>query len=434
MKKLSRGPIIALSSVLGLGLVGGGSAAAIALDKDTVTITADGSEKQVSTRAKTVQQLLDQQGITVSQRDVVQPALNTPIEDGAAVTVLYSRPVTLTVDGYKVTRWTTARTVDAALRQLRLDNPKNILSTNRSTTIGRQGLSLDITTLKKVEVKTAKGTKVVEVPSNATLAEALKKAGVTFAAPDVASPAITTPVSQAAAVTYQDVKHRPIIAKEELPFKTVEKEDDTLAKGTRKVVTKGVKGVRENTIRQVWVDGKRSKDQKLTSKVTRKPVDEVILVGTKEEQKPEPVKTEPKTTSKSTSSSSTSTRSSSSTSSKTSSSTSSKSISSTGSSGGSATPKAGGYSGSCEASMYWDPQPTASGEQFNPWAMTAAHKTLPMGTRLKVTNVATGKSVVVRINDRGPYIAGRCLDLAKGAFLQIAPESAGVAQVTYVQV
>ena len=77
---------------------------------------------------------------------------------------------------------------------------------------------------------------------------------------------------------------------------------------------------------------------------------------------------------------------------------------------------------------------TATGEVFNPWGMTAAHKTLPFGTMLRVTNVANGKSVVVRINDRGPYISGRCLDLSKGAFLQIASESAGVAQVTYTQV
>ena len=93
-----------------------------------------------------------------------------------------------------------------------------------------------------------------------------------------------------------------------------------------------------------------------------------------------------------------------------------------------------GYSGSCIASHYWEPQPTASGEWFNPWAMTAAHKTMPFGTKLKVTNKANGKSVVVRINDRGPYITGRCLDLSKGAFLQISPESAGIANVTYQQV
>ncbi len=58
---------------------------------------------------------------------------------------------------------------------------------------------------------------------------------------------------------------------------------------------------------------------------------------------------------------------------------------------------------------------TASGERFNTHAFTAAHKSLPFGTRLKVTNVGTGRSVVVRINDRGPFVRGRELDLSHAA-------------------
>lgn len=67
------------------------------------------------------------------------------------------------------------------------------------------------------------------------------------------------------------------------------------------------------------------------------------------------------------------------------------------------------------ASCYWQPQPLASGGRFNPKAMSAAHKTLPFGTKLKVTNVRNGKSVVVVINDRGPYVKGRVLDLSDAA-------------------
>ena len=66
--------------------------------------------------------------------------------------------------------------------------------------------------------------------------------------------------------------------------------------------------------------------------------------------------------------------------------------------------------GPCGASYYDEPQLTANGETFNPNALTAASKTLPFNTRVKVTNVANGKSVTVRINDRGPYVSGRCLD------------------------
>jgi rare lipoprotein A len=58
---------------------------------------------------------------------------------------------------------------------------------------------------------------------------------------------------------------------------------------------------------------------------------------------------------------------------------------------------------------------TASGERFDTNALTAAHKTLPFGTRVRVKSVADGKEVVVRINDRGPFIAGRIIDLSRAA-------------------
>ncbi|MFC4006403.1 septal ring lytic transglycosylase RlpA family protein [Nonomuraea purpurea] len=88
-------------------------------------------------------------------------------------------------------------------------------------------------------------------------------------------------------------------------------------------------------------------------------------------------------------------------------------------------------SGSCGASYYDEPQMTASGERFDPSAMTAAHKTLPLGSKVRVTNPNTDKSVTVRINDRGPYVGGRCLDLSAAAFSAIGRTSTGVMRVTY---
>jgi rare lipoprotein A len=72
---------------------------------------------------------------------------------------------------------------------------------------------------------------------------------------------------------------------------------------------------------------------------------------------------------------------------------------------------------------------TASGERFNPGGLTAAHRTLPLGTKLKVTNKSNGKSVVVRINDRGPFIKKRLIDVSLGAAQQIGMISAGHAMV-----
>ena len=72
---------------------------------------------------------------------------------------------------------------------------------------------------------------------------------------------------------------------------------------------------------------------------------------------------------------------------------------------------------------------SASGERFNQNAMTAAHRTLPFGTRVKVTNVNNGRSVVVRINDRGPFIRGRVIDLSAAAARQLGMINSGVAPV-----
>jgi len=72
---------------------------------------------------------------------------------------------------------------------------------------------------------------------------------------------------------------------------------------------------------------------------------------------------------------------------------------------------------------------TASGEVFRPGTMTAAHRTLPFGTRVRVTNLNNGRTAVVRINDRGPFHGSRVIDLAQGAAQELGVTSSGVAPV-----
>ena len=74
---------------------------------------------------------------------------------------------------------------------------------------------------------------------------------------------------------------------------------------------------------------------------------------------------------------------------------------------------------------------TASGEKFNMNAKTVAHKTLPLGTKVKITCKATGKSVVARVNDRGPYVHGRGLDLSYGTAKALGTTKKGVTTVKY---
>jgi rare lipoprotein A len=83
------------------------------------------------------------------------------------------------------------------------------------------------------------------------------------------------------------------------------------------------------------------------------------------------------------------------------------------------------------ASWYALHSKTASGERMNPSNLTAAHRSLRFGTKLRVTNMRNGKSVVVRVNDRGPFIRGRVLDLSRGAARSINMVDSGTAKVCY---
>lgn len=74
-------------------------------------------------------------------------------------------------------------------------------------------------------------------------------------------------------------------------------------------------------------------------------------------------------------------------------------------------------------------QLTANGERFDPSEMTAAHRSLPFGTRVQVTNLNNGEQVIVRINDRGPYVGSRILDLSRGAAKKIGMLESGTAPV-----
>ena len=72
---------------------------------------------------------------------------------------------------------------------------------------------------------------------------------------------------------------------------------------------------------------------------------------------------------------------------------------------------------------------TASGEAFDKRAMTAAHQTLPLGTLVKVTNLGNGRSAILRINDRGPFVAGRIIDVSEGAAEVLGMTARGLAAV-----
>ena len=379
--------------------IAGGVAVAMALHKNDVTLSVDGESHNLSVREDTVQQVLEKDGITVGEHDVVAPSLETKVTNGMEISVLYGRQLQLTVDGEARTVWTTARTVDDALTQLDLNDPDSKLSASRSAAIGREGLSFNISTPKNVTIDAA-GTPV-ELRVAGTVGDALTAAQVTPDEDDVVTPAADTSLTDGLAIAYTNVEKRTTSKEEEVPFEKKEEKSDELEEGKTKVTTEGVNGVKTQNFVEVYHNGTLVSSELQNEQVTKEPVAQVTKVGTK------------KKASKSSDDSSESSKS---------------SGSGSGSGGGDLSPANGS---SCQASYYWQGQTTASGERFNPSDLTAAHKTLPLGSKVKVTNPSNGKTVVVRINDRGPYVAGRCLDLSKAAMETIGGTSSGVITVNY---
>lgn len=378
----------------------GGLTMVQALDRDTVTFSVDGVSQQAKVKPGTVKQALAQQGITVGPHDDVQPSLDSEIHDGQVITVNYGRRVVVTIDGKKVVRWTTAKNVAEVLAQLNQSDPDNLVSVSRSLDISRAGLSFSMQTAKDVTVTI--GGKTQKITAVGTVADALKAAKVEVDSSDAVNPGLGTPLSDGMKITLTMVDQKSQKRRVAVPFSTKKVEDSSLPKGEIKVITKGVNGINEETWTVVFEDGKKVSEKKVSSKVVNAPVTQVVKVGTK-----------------TASSSSPSTRSS------------SASHRSTASQ--SSDPVTSGTT--CLASTYGEGDgtaggPTASGETFDPSAFTAASKTLPLGSTIRVTNVSNGRTVTVRINDRGPYVGGRCLDLSTAAMNAIAPGQ-GLVTVRY---
>lgn len=118
-----------------------------------VTLSVDGKTHTVRTFGDDVRGVLAGEGITLHSRDLVVPSPDSAVSDGTRITVRYSKPLALSIDGVQRSYWTTATKVDGALDQLGIRFAGATLSTSRSATIDRDGMALEITTPKSLVVK-----------------------------------------------------------------------------------------------------------------------------------------------------------------------------------------------------------------------------------------------------------------------------------------
>lgn len=266
------------SAVIFLTTAGAGIGYA-SLVKD-INLSVDGEVTEIRGFHDTVGDVLAAEGIEIGQHDTVSPAPEAKVKDGQDVIVRYGRELRVDIDGTTVTYWTTATTLDAAIRDLGLRVDGAELSASRSQPLGRAGLSLRVTMPKAVAIAVDGGTQ--EVSSTArTVAEVLKDEGIAVGDRDIVEPGLETVVTDGLAVKVTRVKVETKTETAPVPFKTVEKKSDSLYKGEKKVETKGAAGVQEVTTRYTWMDGELTGSKVVKATVTTAAKDQVVLVGTK---------------------------------------------------------------------------------------------------------------------------------------------------------
>lgn len=268
-----------LPQALVVAFLAGGTTAFVAKDK-AVELSVDGSPRTLHTFADNVTELLAEQGVPVGEHDVVAPPPGTGLASGEEVAVRYGRPVRLTLDGHRREVWTTARTVEGALRQWGVRVEGAYLSAARSQPIGRAGLTLDVRTERSVTVMADGRARTVRTNA-ATVGEAVEEAGITLRGQDTTSVPQDSFPRDGQTVTVLRITGGREVREEPIPFTVRRTADPVLFQGTEVVERPGRSGVRRTTYRLRTVNGVRQRPRRVASEVVREPRAQIVKYGTR---------------------------------------------------------------------------------------------------------------------------------------------------------
>ena len=267
-----------LPQALVVACLTGGTTAFLADDKE-IELTVDGTPRTLHTFADDVTELLADEGIQVGPHDVVSPGPGEELEHGDEIEVRYGRPLLLTLDGERREVWTTAHTVEGALRQLGVRAEGAYVSASRSRRIGREGLALDVRTERTVTVMADGRARTVRTNA-ATVREAVEQAGVTLRGLDTTSVPPGSFPREGQTVTVLRITRTREVHEEPIPFHEVRTEDPALLRGTEVVERPGQPGLRRVTYSVRTVNGVRQRPRRLHAEVVREPRAQVVKVGT----------------------------------------------------------------------------------------------------------------------------------------------------------
>ena len=254
----------------------------------TVTLSLDGKTQEVRTFSGKVGEVLEEQGVALSDHDVVAPGVTSSVSDGSTIAVRYGRPLDVKVDGRSNRYWVTATNVDTALEQLGLRFGGADLSASRSTSIGRAGLDLSVVTPKRLVVKLAGAKKRTVTVTALTVGEALKELGVRPDRDDRVKPGVATAIKNGDALTFTRVRVVKRPATERIGFDTVKKADSSMYTDQSSTVRSGHDGRRRVVYRVTFENGEVTARKAVSSRVLRAPVSAVVHYGTKQRPAPKP--------------------------------------------------------------------------------------------------------------------------------------------------
>ncbi|MFJ6417885.1 transglycosylase family protein [Paeniglutamicibacter sp. NPDC091659] len=261
--------------ILGLVMFVGGN--------KSIAVAIDGQSQNVSTRAATVADVLKDSQIEVSSLDVVSPALDAAVSDGSSIEIKRNKTVEVSIDGVERVVHTTGLTVADVLEQLDVDSDSAIAQ-RPALELADLSTSIDISTPKAVTIKVDGDTKNLDTTA-ATVAEVLGDAKVKLGKDDELNLKPSDEVTENLKIKVTRVETKKVKETESIAHGTKTVKDSKALEGTKKTLTKGVDGERTLTYTVTLRNGKESDKELVSDKVTTKPVEEEVSVGTKAKPK-----------------------------------------------------------------------------------------------------------------------------------------------------
>lgn len=245
-------------------------------------VTLKDGEEQLSfkTRKETVEEALEEQEISYIKEDLITPSLDTKIEDDIQITIKRAVKVQIKADGKVHQLVTPAENVESCLKEANISlGEKDEVSPFLNQPL-KENMEVIVTRALPVNIQ-ADGKEVSLLTTAKDVKGAIEEAELTLGEKDKINPALETKIENETEIKIIRVTEKQITEKENIAFNTKRQNVSSMYKGTSKVVKKGEKGVKEKEVKVTYEDGKEVSKKVLSEKITKKPVDKVVRVGTK---------------------------------------------------------------------------------------------------------------------------------------------------------